>query len=254
MKNDNPDWKNPADYPDADTTSLYQWAWEFFRRNPSYRRDYDEYARLPRESLGDGLLPDGIISRFCKCEPAAMPGESVTQFALRGGKRIGTPREYFSERYRLSKLLLAVPNPYRSLPPNTPVFDTDLTKMLTYDISKVYEHCGIKTGLTPETDREIVITIDLDLPLETQFENIKTIIETKGLIRGFKHRKNHRSKYPLYLRAFDARQENKGAAEIADGLRINDPQTINKYLKAANNLIHRDYWKLAAMHKLELGK
>jgi len=34
-----PDWKDKEQYPDPDTTSWKQWAWEFLRRNPDYRLD-----------------------------------------------------------------------------------------------------------------------------------------------------------------------------------------------------------------------
>lgn len=35
-----PDWKDETAYPDPETTSLQQWAWEFLRRNPEYQKDF----------------------------------------------------------------------------------------------------------------------------------------------------------------------------------------------------------------------
>jgi hypothetical protein len=36
-------WRDRANYPNAKTTPLKQWAWEFLRRNPEYRDDWRKY-------------------------------------------------------------------------------------------------------------------------------------------------------------------------------------------------------------------
>ena len=37
-----PDWRDVSQYPETKTTTLRQWAWEFLRRNPEYREQWDE--------------------------------------------------------------------------------------------------------------------------------------------------------------------------------------------------------------------
>jgi hypothetical protein len=39
------DWRDPAKYPDPKTTKPVRWAWEFLRRNPSYRADWERCVR-----------------------------------------------------------------------------------------------------------------------------------------------------------------------------------------------------------------
>ena len=48
------DWRNPKDYEFTQSLNPHQWAWEFLRRNPEYRKDWhlalEEYLRqYPRQ-------------------------------------------------------------------------------------------------------------------------------------------------------------------------------------------------------------
>lgn len=47
-----PDWRNPADYPAPEGTSPRRWAWEFLRRNPDYRADWEAFANRLRAAAG----------------------------------------------------------------------------------------------------------------------------------------------------------------------------------------------------------
>lgn len=44
-----PDWKNAAAYPKPDDLDLTYWRWEFLRRRPDYREDFDAHAPLTYE-------------------------------------------------------------------------------------------------------------------------------------------------------------------------------------------------------------
>ena len=44
-----PNWKNEAEYPDAEKTSTTQWAWEFLRRNPEYKEDYEKLINFANQ-------------------------------------------------------------------------------------------------------------------------------------------------------------------------------------------------------------
>lgn len=58
------DWRNPEDYTYADDLRLHDWAWEFLRRNKSYRAASEKYW----EACERGVMPD--ISDFTD---ASMP-------------------------------------------------------------------------------------------------------------------------------------------------------------------------------------
>lgn len=268
MSRDMPDWRNPDDYPDPSSTSLLQWAWEFFRRNPDYHRDYAEFKALARETQITGIYTDGTISRFCLCTPTAMPGETEADFFRRGGREIKAPRGYFRERYRLL-MSLGLPNPHESLSPPG-VFDTQAIRLVKF------EHVidpDWHRGLLPKRPGELAVIIDFDLPLEAQFERIKDF----GPKSTFK-RRNHVAKFPFYLRAYDAKVLGCTAEEIADQFEHEQPQSevdaeevktgthegrssmeaeqqkrdpdrvqaVYNYLAAARDLITADYWKIAA--------
>ena len=60
-----PDWRNEDDYERTKTLSAEGWAWEFLRRNPEYRKDYEklcvERKKRKREASGtdDSTLSQG---------------------------------------------------------------------------------------------------------------------------------------------------------------------------------------------------
>lgn len=259
MSKDYPCWKDSEDYPIPSETSLIQWAWEFFRRNQDYRKDYDEFIGLPDEVKSFGVYQDGSISRFCQCNPSALSGEKIIDYYNRVGKgEIGPPWRYFSERYRLNHLTFC-PNPYvGAIPGLGAPFSNVGVKMLTHDFvstlekelrAKGGEFAGFKSnGMLPERPGEVVVKLDIDMPLDVQFENIKAALNKVGIKSTFK-RRNHISKFNLYLRSYDAKMEGASAKEIADVLCVDDVQSIYNYQTAAEELIQYDYWKLAAQYE-----
>lgn len=48
----NPNWKNEGDYSYTKGFTCVEWAWEFLRRNPTYRKDYSELMSGQLESWG----------------------------------------------------------------------------------------------------------------------------------------------------------------------------------------------------------
>ncbi len=71
------DWRNPEDYVYTSTLGYEGWAWEFLRRNLSYRDFYAENAGLPDATAGNwGLLelydPDQLYNegiKFFRADP-----------------------------------------------------------------------------------------------------------------------------------------------------------------------------------------
>lgn len=45
------DWRNPHDYDYTEDHNLHDWAWEFIRRSPDYRRDWEAALAVFQEKL-----------------------------------------------------------------------------------------------------------------------------------------------------------------------------------------------------------
>jgi transcriptional regulator len=52
----------PAEYPDPKTTKPEMWAWEFLRRKPNYRKDWERCAALPIERMLALTSPARILA------------------------------------------------------------------------------------------------------------------------------------------------------------------------------------------------
>ena len=80
-----PDPRKPEEYPDPETTSLRQWAWEFLRRNPQYQEDYERFKdvlSVPAEvclkySLISRRLRDPAMDTFGPSGPPRFIDEGV---------------------------------------------------------------------------------------------------------------------------------------------------------------------------------
>ena len=51
------DWRSPAGYEAASRFDAGAFAWEFVRRNPLYRSDYDRYRQGLTSEAADALAP-----------------------------------------------------------------------------------------------------------------------------------------------------------------------------------------------------
>lgn len=73
------DWRAPDDYAYCAALTRDQWAWEFLRRNPDYRRDYQAFMAIWRTLEADyGAPPKRDFSRW-KLDPRAygpLPGDA----------------------------------------------------------------------------------------------------------------------------------------------------------------------------------
>lgn len=45
-----PDWRRPETYAYTQSLTRVDWAWEFLRRNPVFRRDVDELSSPPTDT------------------------------------------------------------------------------------------------------------------------------------------------------------------------------------------------------------
>lgn len=225
-----PDWRNashysfPADFPD------YRWVWEFLRRNPEYRRDWE-----------------GALARFLSGSGEFAPVDDLKSFLESGGTLTGTGENWTSnptdpnfflpvderERWQLKAGLL---NPATDNPTN-----------LHFALGFGTVHFMRKgASLQSRGPKYPIVEFDLHLPLRPQLE---AIIEPMEHARGhfnIKPRtpKHHRKLWPRYLRLLDADLDGRTPKQIADALVTEIDNTnearIWEQLKAAKKLIQPD--------------
>jgi len=75
------DWRNPDDYAFTNDLSSELWAWQFLRRNPGYRKDYDWFVTAWRALEADyGVAPNRDFPRWKLDERAYAPDEMTQNF------------------------------------------------------------------------------------------------------------------------------------------------------------------------------
>ena len=73
-----PDWRHPNDYSYTAALSAERWAWEFLRRNPEYRHDWQAFiTRWCSLEADYGKAPNRDFSRW-KNDPRAYVSEQDT--------------------------------------------------------------------------------------------------------------------------------------------------------------------------------
>jgi hypothetical protein len=210
-----PDWLHPEDYPaPKGPSALMEWAWEFLRRNDSFRdfwvnkvepfiradgrigRDatgrFWPYYKEMQETFGisDPRSPrqNSWIPSFCDGATAVLPAPAVSYEAL---PEVSAP----------------VPGNH-FVPPSR----ANLSKETILDNAKVQLSWF-----------EMGFTIDLRLPLDDQLKVIRKLAEEDQLVlrrAGGVELKTARTsdKYALYLRILDAHDAGAKRSDVADVL------------------------------------
>jgi hypothetical protein len=235
------DWRNPEDYEFQDLPAVY-WAWEFLRRNPTYRQAWKEAMRwwsTVRDEKGEET--SNWLLRIVA--PAVQdPRHPAFGFSSR------VLKSEFRERYGLA----ALTNPDTDRP-TSPPFRPDLQFRINArpdfldppgfefpgeeDPSKVTFHLG---------ESEVVARFDLRFALEPQLRLCK-----QGLHLFQGHYLGPRGKRPLqrrlqpakwrrYLRALDALESGAGHEKMADVFfALEDPDSDATPLKQVDNLLQQ---------------
>ena len=85
------DWRNSKDYEFTKELGPELWAWQFLRRNPAYRKDYDWFISIWRALEVDyGVAPERNFSRW-KLDPRAYAPEEMTQGFCDDDKSCASP-------------------------------------------------------------------------------------------------------------------------------------------------------------------
>jgi hypothetical protein len=235
-----PDPRDADAYPTAASTSFRQWAWEFLRRNPDYRRDWDKHVRPfinDRGEWDEAALIRTLVEfeTYVKRAVAAAVarGEPVDKLYTWSSHTEALARKY-------GLVSSAVAN--GALDPRlgrAPIFAMD-------QAVETIEGWGsislIRTvGFDPQS--EFSVRLDPKLPIEPQLAAVRRLLTSRAAkARHSPARKIKPSleMFPTYLRLLDFEDEKASNSEIGKylfkdrlGRKLHD--SIRKGLEAARN-------------------
>jgi len=253
-----PDWKDLNNYPNPETTSFNQWAWEFLRRNSEYEISYKRFvADIPIVEAGKNSIfwkdvPKSLHQEYsqvrskfylnlCLIDPScnydAHSFTQILQFALPGGNDTDSPDQCLGMQTR-------------------DYFETDAENYEEKVTDKGWE-CTFRNfkPLHAWQPYETVIRFDLRLPIAAQIQQAKRILLAMKEIQSEKFdfpsfdSKQQRDKFPEYLRLLDARHAGVTKREMCESV-LNceydpDSKAIKTNLVAAERLQNEDYILLA---------
>jgi len=191
------DWRNPDDYSFTQDLSPELWAWQFLRRNPDYRKDYDWFIRTWRELEADyGVAPNRDFSRW-KLDPRAYAPDEMTQDFCEDDKSCASPD---GDKVMIECAMGAKWGFYKF--PNSP--DVELPNVPDKLIWREVDIALPLIAGKAET-YELDIRLDLRLPAKQQME----LIKTRLLTRQREHRSQKNNIWSVesltrYLRLLDA--------------------------------------------------
>jgi hypothetical protein len=255
------DWRNPSEYPDPNTTKPARWKWEFLRRNPNYRKDWERCVelRMSRIRAGYGSRYDddeGIYLGGHKVQEGKT-GVRIRHYSI-PGEEVAIARKYGINR---------MPDPGRDEPKSL-TWETDKITIYGEFITEAYGQgnemviSGSRgTAITPDglyhlpvSVEKAYVEINLALPIGPQLKRAEQVLAK--LRTDFKRqpperpvsRRKRASHYRTYLRLLDADEagasEDEMAALLPEDLKKkgSDLGKAVKYsLDAAKRLRDRDY-------------
>jgi hypothetical protein len=229
----NPDWRDPATYPDPKSTRLTQWAWEFLRRNPDYRSDWRRYAEscaVLRAKHRSKLDADQEPTAFafdhddplgCVYEPPREDGESEGGWLRRVGSGSSSPLgSWLCKKWGIGGAG-GLPEPTAIRFPGLWAASAGLVRMVA----------SRPEGSAVGTSTVATIEFDLSRPLEPQFAAAKrlltrrqTYLRQRGVVgTSTAARAQSGVVYRRYLRALDAVETGAKLTHIAQVLFPTDP-------------------------------
>lgn len=135
-----PDWRDASQYPDPRKTKNKQWAWEFLRRNPDYRKDF--YKKIGKNNLTYEVFNKPVIG-------------------------------FFEKKYRVKYPL----SPAVNSPPNTFRFVDVIIRSYNFDgIEWLLDHSNHNKVRLEEG--EFLVRINSNMPIKPQIDRIKRHVKT----------------------------------------------------------------------------
>ena len=230
-----PDWRDAPSYSFFENwEGMYdknqidkKMRWEFLRRREDYREAYFSALseqKAPFEHQGEIRSP-GLHGGRMKVANAFIGNSSF-------GREIAWPFAHKgAAKYKLLEFY-------------DPAFDNFGFELMWQDspIANVAND-ELKRANRPSeshiiSEKKASVLIDLTQPLDAQWEQIKSILlGAQSAVLGlddFKKYRDHRKKWPLYLRALDAKQAGASLSEISG---ILPPYYGNRSNQAAQNVL-----------------
>jgi len=255
-------WQDPAEYP-GPKTKPETWAWQFLRRNPSYREDWEHCV-----TLREGRIRAGYGSRYDDDEGIYLGGVEVQEgetFIEIGSYCIPKGEVAIAEKYGINRM----PDPGRG-EPRSLRWETDKITIYGEFITEAYGQgsemaiSGYRGSLItpdgryhlPVSAENTYVEIKLALPIGPQMKRAEQVLAK--LQADFKRQhpelivnKRERSdKYRTYLQLLDAEEAGASRDDMVAALYPHIPNHPPDYqgrakvkdsLAAAKRLRDRDY-------------
>lgn len=218
-----PDWRDGGAYGNCDAWSVDRWRWEFCRRCPDIRADFDALVDDPH-------CPFVFVGRQVEREhPLTDLDSHLPGFVV--------PSLLAKERY--GYLLLPNPRvaeqPEQALRPFKPSDKADLVDPLSPSIALVSDHlataqmalddtqqfyveiCLRDCFAVPLKENEVAVRFNIDKPLEPQLAAARETLKELQRARNGKlvQTRRHPEKWLSYLRVLDARDADATWSEVA---------------------------------------
>ena len=234
-----PDPRDADAYPTAASISFRQWSWEFLRRNPEYRRDWDRHVRPFINDRGE--WDEAALTR------ALVEFENVKRAvatAIARGEPVNklytwsAPLETIARKYGLISSALA----NGALDPrlgSAPIFAMDVA----VETIEGWGSISLMRTVRLDPQSEFSVRLDPKLPIEPQLAAVRRLLTSRAA--KARHAPARKIKppldmFPTYLRLLDFDDENASNSEIGKylfkdrlGRKLHD--NIRKGLEAARN-------------------
>lgn len=258
----NPDWRKDADYGYTASLNNEGWAWEFLRRNPTYKNRYIEVRNIYDEGIKSFGPFNKNNAQWADYEPIKVYADDIDSHQLDGAwnGRIWDenlkPEWIFLEAHEAGlwglKEKMSDPSKWKACPKFR--FPYDHPTYITNTHSKYFTQPA-----TPFSDLDegqyIAIGFDLSLPIKKQIPKAHEILKDQRKARKIKQKRNSSSQqhWKNYLRVLDAIADNASDIQIAskiyafsteDGHYDPNVKSIYARKKSAKKLRDKDYIKI----------
>jgi hypothetical protein len=241
-----PDWEDESQYPDPQTAPLYQWAWEFLRRNEDYWKAWKELIAPFSDKAGKSF--DTIGARAAEGRLRAKKKFSLALAGVDSASNDNEPLQYLLMREMFSTVGHPPP-PWVSQVKGGVPFVTITTRVR-------FRPDSFKKLSFPFTDHiregQAVVWFNLNYPLKSQLARAQALLEREQKLRPPNDNSTRKrlELYPNYLRILDAQA--RGVSFKVAAIKI-FPKLSNEYpnpigvrmvrdsLEAAQRLRDRDY-------------
>ncbi len=198
-----PDWKKPEDYEYPDDLDRCGWTWEFLRRNPEYRQEFEKSQKLH--------LPI--------YDPPKHKGESDNAWMHRVIREDRDPKQLHPYVYYAIKWRMQPPihDPENNQPP---VFLSPFpVEAHRWDhLSDYYINEADEAPTTQRTEYSVLV-FDLRRPIKEQLRQARLQLKVReSQVQKSEHRNLQPSQWQIYLRLLDAKEAGAGTKDIIQNI------------------------------------